>query len=103
MARLIYLDGARDDLRDIQRHLTRVSTNVDVGVTFARALHQQCVKLASLPGRLGRPRPELLADIRSFPYRGYVIFFRYRAGTFEVVNILEGHRDIAAHFRGDES
>jgi len=32
-------------------------------------------------------------DIRSFPYRGYIVFFRYEADTFEVVNVLEGHRD----------
>jgi hypothetical protein len=30
-----------------------------------------------------------------------VIFFRYHAGSFEVVNILEGHRDIDDFF-GDE-
>jgi toxin ParE1/3/4 len=29
---------------------------------------------------------------------GYVIFFRYEADRFEVLNILEGHRDIDAHF-----
>ena len=50
---------------------------------------------------MGRPRPELRADIRSFPFRGYMIFFRYHAGRFEVVNILEGHRDIEAFF-GDQ-
>jgi len=36
--------------------------------------------------------------MRSFPYKGYVIFFRYVADRFEVVNILEGHRDIEAFF-----
>ncbi len=42
---------------------------------------------------LGHARPELRPDIRSFPYRGYIVFFRYEADTFEVVNVLEGHRD----------
>ena len=54
-----------------------------------------------LKSTIGRARPELRPDIRSFPYRGYVIFFRYLNGRFEVVNILEGHRDVEAHFHSD--
>jgi hypothetical protein len=56
-------------------------------------------KLASLPGTLGRARPELRPDLRSFPYRRYMIFFRYVGDVFEVVNILEAHRDMGAFFR----
>jgi len=44
----------------------------------------------------------LRADIRSFPYKGYVIFFRYVAEQFEVVDILERHRDIEAFFGDDD-
>jgi hypothetical protein len=54
------------------------------------ALRQQCRRLASLPGTLGHPRPELRPDIRSFAFKNYVIFFRYEGDTLEVVNILEG-------------
>jgi plasmid stabilization system protein ParE len=62
-------------------------------------LRQQCRDLAALPGTLGRPRPELRPDIRSFPHKGYVILFRYVADTFEVANIIEGHRDIEALYK----
>ncbi len=64
-----------------------------VGRTFVDKLQAQCRTLAALPGVLGRARPELRSDIRSFPYKGYVIFFRYADETFEVVNVLESHRD----------
>jgi toxin ParE1/3/4 len=47
---------------------------------------------------MGWARPELRSDIRSVAFKGYVIFFRYVGDRFEVVNILEGHRDILAHF-----
>ncbi len=47
---------------------------------------------------LGRARPELRPDVRSLPFGNYVIFFRYRDGALEVVNVLEGHRDIDAFF-----
>jgi hypothetical protein len=33
-------------------------------------------------------------SIRSSAFKGYVIFFRYVGDRFEVVNIIEGHRDI---------
>ena len=65
------------------------------------AIWMQWRKLASLPGTLGRARPELRPDIRSFPFKGYVIFFRYAADTFERVNVLEGHRDVVAYFQND--
>lgn len=50
---------------------------------------------------MGRPRPELRPDMRSYAFRGYVIFFRYFGEVFEVVNILEEHRDIDSHFAQD--
>ncbi len=58
----------------------------------------RCHDIASKPGTLGRARPELRPDIRSAAHKGYVIFFRYIEDRLEVVNILEGHRDIDAHF-----
>jgi toxin ParE1/3/4 len=54
-----------------------------------------------LPGTVGRARPELGSGIRSASHKGYVIFFRYVGDGFEVVNILEGHRDIESFFDPD--
>jgi plasmid stabilization system protein ParE len=65
-----------------------------VGRRFVGELRQKCRTLADLPGTLGRARPELRPDIRSSAFKGYVIFFRYVDERFEVVNIIEGHRDI---------
>jgi toxin ParE1/3/4 len=48
---------------------------------------------------MGRQRPELRPDLRSHPYEAYVIFFRYVGDVLEVVNVLEGHRDVVAFFR----
>lgn len=39
--------------------------------------------------------------MRSFAYKGYVIFFRYDVGIFQVVNVFEGHRDIITYCRDD--
>ena len=98
MRRLVYLDGARDDLKQIFAYITRESGNLSIGRGFVNTLRQQCVKLAALPGMLGTPRPELRPELRSFSVQGYVILFRYQGDTFEIVNIIEGHRDFDTMF-----
>ena len=98
MRQLVYLSSARQDFRDILRYLAKESGDRATARAFVNRLQQQCGKLASLPGTLGRARPELRSDIRSFAFRGYVIFFRYQAETFEVVKVLEGHRDFPSLF-----
>ena len=102
MRRLVYLASARRDFVSIFDYITRESGSTAIGRRFVEQLRKQCGKLAELPGTLGRARPELRPDIRSFPFKGYVIFFRYVGDTFEVVNVLEGHRDIDAHFEEPE-
>ena len=94
MRRLIYLAAAERDLVSILEYTARESGSLAIGRGFTDQLQAHCARLASLPGTLGRARPELRADIRSSVYKGYVVFFRYREDALEVVNILEDHRDI---------
>jgi toxin ParE1/3/4 len=59
------------------------------------------------PDCWGRARPELRPDIRSIPFKNYLIFFRYLpSGTdrdiFEVVNVIESHRDLVAYFHDED-
>jgi toxin ParE1/3/4 len=86
---------------DILEYITRQSGSLATGQRFTGLLRAQCGKLAMLPGTLGRARPELRPDMRSFAFKGYVIFFRYQTDTFEVLNVVEGNRDILARFRDD--
>lgn len=97
MRRLVYLAAAQRDLVAILDYVTRESGSAAVGLGFAERLQARCAKLASLSGALGRARPELRPDLRSSAFGSYVIF-RYRDDMLEVVNILEGHRDIDAFF-----
>ena len=98
MPQLRFLQSAKADIGEIFRFLTKESGSRAVARNFTNKLIQKCSELASLPGQMGRPRPELGDDIRSFAYNNYVIIFRYAADDFEVVKIFEGHRDIDAHF-----
>lgn len=102
MRRLVYLSSARQDFRDILRYITLESRSRAIGRAFVDRIQAQCRNLASLPGTPRRIRPELLPDIRSFPYKSYIIFFRCEGETMEVVNVLEGHRDIEDFFASGE-
>jgi plasmid stabilization system protein ParE len=96
--RATFLKSAAADLLAILTYIADESGSVAVAEAFVQKLRARCHKLAALNVTIGRARPELRPDIRSFPYMGYVIFFRYVGERFEVVNILEGHRDIEFHF-----
>jgi toxin ParE1/3/4 len=103
LRRLIYLPSARRDLLGIADYLTETSGSLEIASRIIFRLEAQCEKLARLPATLGRPRPDLRPDLRSFPYRGYLILFRYRGDALEIVNIVEGHRDVTAHVANDDS
>ncbi len=51
---------------------------------------------------MGRARGELAADVRSFPFGRYVIFYTTIAGGIDVVRVLHSARDIDAIFSEDE-
>jgi plasmid stabilization system protein ParE len=96
--RAIFLASVQNDLLGILSYIAEQSGSLSVAQRFVRQLRDYCHKLAGLPGTLGRARPDIRPDLRSAPYKSYVIFFRYVGERFEVVNILEGHRDILAYF-----
>ncbi|WP_372088638.1 type II toxin-antitoxin system RelE/ParE family toxin (plasmid) [Tistrella mobilis] len=98
MPRLILSTPAVRELAAIAAYVMQRSQDAAMAEAFAADLVMKCEYLASLPGLMGRPRPELAAGLRSFVHRGYVIFFRYIDDRFEVVTVLEGHRDIDGHF-----
>jgi toxin ParE1/3/4 len=49
--------------------------------------------------KAGRKRPELSASVRSSAVGNYVIFYREKQSTVEVVRVLHGRRDIGTIFR----
>jgi len=96
--RLRYTATARESLADIARYIRRESGSAAVARRFIGYLRQRCADLAASPFQMGRSRSELLPDLRSVAAGNYVIFFRYTGDVFEVVEVLEGHRDIDAYF-----
>ncbi len=98
MRRLVFLSAATTDLTHILHYISKESGSRVTAHAFVEALRGHSRKLASLPDTLGRPRPDLRPDMRSSPFRGHVIFFRYMEDRLEVVNILDARGDIDAFF-----
>ena len=97
---LSYLDQAQEDLILIKRFIARESGSREIALRYTAKIREHCRKMAEQPAKVGRTRPELGEDLRSFPYGNYVIFFRYVGDNLEVITIIEGHRDIEALFEG---
>jgi toxin ParE1/3/4 len=100
--RLRFLKSARNNLADIEDYIA-AADGEDAAVRFTGEIIGKCEHLATLPGLLGRTRRELRPGIRSTPFKGYLIFFRYLPSEIdrdilEVVNVVESHRDLIAYF-----
>ncbi len=102
MARLRYLATPRSDLGQIYQYIRKKSGSGAIALRFTQRLRSKCVEMAAGPIQMGRPRPELRPDLRSHPSEAYVIFFRYVGEVLEIVDILEGHRNIHAFFHGNQ-
>jgi toxin ParE1/3/4 len=74
--------------------------NPQRAVSFVQELHEQCRRIAQNP--LGyQPRPELAANLRSYAYGRYVIFFEVTSEEVAIIRVLHGARDLPAVFRDD--
>ena len=65
---------------------------------FLDKILKQCRQLAEFP-RMGQARENLALNLRSFPVKKYVIFYRPAGDTIDVIRILHGARDIESIFR----
>lgn len=100
---LRYSTTAVEDLVAIASYIGQASGSRATAKAFVGSIREQCMRLALLEAQLGRPRPELRPDLRSFAFKGHVIFFRYLGPIVELVRILERHRDVSAQFAEDRS
>jgi plasmid stabilization system protein ParE len=95
---LRYLRAAQRDLDEIFLFIARRSQSSEIALNFVDSIDEKCRHLAELPIQVGRPRPEVGTDFRSFVFKGYLIFFRYTDEALEVVSVVHGARDLASWF-----
>jgi toxin ParE1/3/4 len=74
MPRVIRSDSAREDLKQIGRHLAKASGSRDVAIRWLAALGERCRLHASQP-EMGEPYSDLSGPVRRFSFGSYVVFF----------------------------
>ena len=100
MPRLIVAPEARQDLRGIRDYIAR--DDPEAARRVITRLRDVARLVAGAPA-LGRRRPELGSELRSFVADRYVLFYRPLAGArgIELARVLHGARDVDAVFSAD--
>lgn len=87
------------DLAEMWSYIAEDSVaNADV---FASRIDKVLRLLVKTPG-IGRVRPELYPDLRSFVIGKYVVFYLPVATGIDVIRVLHGARDIETVFEDEE-
>jgi toxin ParE1/3/4 len=95
LSRIQFTPEAARDLNEIWDYIAR--DNVDAASRFTATIEETCRLLAASP-EMGRRRPELARDLRSFPVGSYVVFYRPVGRGVEIVRVLSAARDIPSLF-----
>ena len=90
-------EQAEQDLDEIW--LTIAEDNPDAADRMIDRLTDSFVLLTGQP-LMGRERPELAPNLRSFAVSSYVIFYRPTTDGVGIARVLHGSRDINTFFRG---
>jgi toxin ParE1/3/4 len=91
MADYIITPNAEKDIDEILLFIA--NDNIDAAITFNERLISRFELLAD-NAKIGRERPELKEDLRSFPEGNYLIFYREWSGIVAIVRVLHGARDL---------
>ena len=93
MSRVIRTPLAADDLIEIYQFYAGRSHRS--GEKVLLSLNRQFNLLAEHP-RIGRARPDLRPELRSWPHRSYIVLYRAVDGGVEIIRVVHGARDLVA-------
>ena len=97
MPRVITSVRATQDLDDIWFYIAQ--DNVAAADALIDAIEQRCGILAGNP-LMGRARPELAPEVRSYSVDRYVAFYRPHPDGIELVRVLHGARHLPGIVEG---
>jgi toxin ParE1/3/4 len=88
--------------QDIEQILDRLAeqSGLDASDQILASINQRCRRLAQFP-MMGRSRPELGWELRSFPVPPYLIFYRPIEDGVEVLRVVSGYQDLTVLFAED--
>ena len=68
---------------------------------YLKALSDRFGWLAEHP-EIGRARPEILPDLRSFREGSHIVFYRARGTVIEIVGVLHVSMDVDSYFENED-
>ena len=89
-----FTDTAEKDLEGIWNYIFQESDSEDRARKMLRRILEGIALLESNP-QLGRLRPDICPDIRSSVIRKYVVLYRLRSESIEIMRIVHGSRKLA--------
>lgn len=95
MNRYIISPAASRDLDEIADYF--VGRNIEAGERLIQEFNQKCKKLVKFPN-MGRSYAEIEPSLRGVPLDGYVILYRVREDSLEIVRVVSGYRDLSSLF-----
>jgi toxin ParE1/3/4 len=87
MPKLRYSDASKDDLKEIARFIAKDKPKA--AREWAAKVREKCRMLAKHPD-IGDDRSDVGDAIRSTYVGSYIIFFRHREGTLEIIRVRRG-------------
>ena len=94
---VLFTPLASEDLQQIWLYVAR-EADEEIADRFVARIDEKCRLIATAPEGF-RLRPEFLPDLRSFPFKKYIIFYVPIDGGIEVYRILHGARDLLQFFK----
>jgi toxin ParE1/3/4 len=88
---------AEQDLDEIWLRVA-VEASQETASRLVDAIVQRFAMLARHPAA-GRLRPDLAADVRSFPVEKHIVYYREEDGFVKIVRVFHGSRDQVAAWR----
>lgn len=96
MAQILFTPLASEDLKQIWVFIAE-NSKIETANKFLAEVKKNCETIAEFP-ESGRVRHEFLINLRSFPFKKYVIFYLPLADGIEVLRIVHSSRDIQQVF-----
>jgi toxin ParE1/3/4 len=96
MARVLFTPLAHNDLQIIWDYLAEEASE-ETADGILEFIQEKCQKIAAFP-ESGHIRYELLANLRSFVVKSYVVFYIPLSDGIDVLRVLHGARDIESVF-----
>jgi toxin ParE1/3/4 len=92
---VIFAPVAIQDIEEIGDYI--YAENPPAALRLVTALRSRCTNIAEMP-HIGAPRPDLWPDLRSVPFKRYVVFYVADGADVRIERVLHGSRDIDALF-----